>query len=64
MNGYKYNYHIIKYPHYDTVEKSIQARQWCLEQFGKEPTERWGVFIDGFNFNDERDFMLFMLRWA
>ena len=44
--------------------KEEEIRNWCREKFGPEYTSRWGLFIDGFNFNDEKDYMLFILRWS
>lgn len=64
MNSYKYQHQLFKWPNYGTLEKEFQARQWCLENFGEECTGRWGLFIDGFNFNSEKDYIWFLLRWA
>jgi hypothetical protein len=44
--------------------KHLQAEQWCREQFGEQHTGRWGAFTDGFNFNDERDYIHFLLKWG
>lgn len=42
---------------------------WCTEQFGKHPNRpdawsRWWVGIGEINFRDEKDFVLYQLRWA
>ena len=66
MNGYKYHRHVgttnMDYNSYH--ELRTEAHLWCIEQFGEENSERWCYFIDGFNFNDEKDYTLFLLRWS
>ena len=66
MNGYKYRCHVgttnMDYNSYH--ELKTEAQRWCIEQFGEANSERWGFFIDGFNFNDEKDYTLFLLRWS
>lgn len=42
---------------------------WCTEQFGAHPTKqdawsRWWVGLGEINFRDEKDFVLYQLRWA
>lgn len=42
---------------------------WCTEQFGKHPKRqdawsRWWVGIDDINFRDERDLVLYQLKWS
>jgi len=44
--------------------RSEEARIWCRQEFGPEYTRRWGFFIDGFNFRDEKDYTWFLLRWS
>lgn len=63
MNGYKYKHELIKWPNFQTVVKQDQALDWCRENFGEDP-DRWGLYIDGFNFNNEQDYILFVLRWV
>jgi hypothetical protein len=62
MNGYKFNRHIEFSYNFFLREKEV--REWCSQQFGPENTSRWGFYIDGFNFNDEKDYVLFLLRWS
>ena len=65
MNRYKYHRHIF-YPGMSAKEYFglyEEIHQWCEEMFGKD-IERWDHLIDGFNFNDEKDYALFLLRWA
>ena len=64
MNGYKYHCHITHGLEWDGQIKVDKARIWCEEMFGEEYTNRWGLFIDGFNFNNEQDYMWFLLRWS
>jgi hypothetical protein len=64
MNGYKYCHHISNGIDWSLEIKSEEARKWCREVFGEEYSPRWGYFIDGFNFNDEKDFMWFLLGWS
>jgi len=66
VNGYKYHHHVgttnMDYNSYH--ELTTEAQRWCTDQFGEMNSERWGYFIDGFNFNDEKDYTLFLLRWS
>lgn len=64
MQDYKFRYKIVRYPDPSTMLKHLQAEQWCREQFGEQHTGRWGAFTDGFNFNDERDYIHFLLKWG
>lgn len=65
MNGYKFRYQLAhSYSSVHVLEKDREARQWCEKEFGPENTDRWGFYIDGFNFNDEKDYTFFMLRWS
>jgi hypothetical protein len=48
----------------ETYLKAEEAREWCREVFGEEYTGRWGAYINGFNFNNEKDYMLFLVRWS
>lgn len=64
MNEYKYRHHISNGIDWSLEMKKEEARKWCKDVFGEEYSQRWGYFIDGFNFNDEKDFMWFLLRWA
>lgn len=46
-----------------------QVIAWCTEQFGPHPTKqdawsRWYVGLGYINFRDERDFVLYQLKWA
>lgn len=46
-----------------------QIIAWCTEQYGPHPTKhdawsRWYVGLGYINFRDERDFVLYQLRWA
>lgn len=61
---YKYIKHLCDGINYDTYLKEQEARKWCTEMFGREGYYRWGFFIDGFNFNYEEDYMMFLLRWS
>lgn len=43
--------------------------EWCTEQFGEHPKmpdawSRWWVGIGYINFRDERDLVLYQLKWA
>jgi hypothetical protein len=46
------------------------AFNWCVKQFGPEPTNtdawtRWYFNVDRtFRFRDEKDYVLFCLRWS
>lgn len=46
------------------------ALDWCEQQFGKEPNHpdawsRWYFNVNRtFRFRDEKDYVLFMLRWS
>ena len=66
MNRYKFHHTITAeakdYLEFHLREAEIMA--WCRQQFGPEYNSRWAYFIDGFNFNDEKDFELFLLKWA
>lgn len=64
MNGYKYRHELIVFPKFETVQKAMDAMEWCGEHFGEPSTERWGQFADGFNFNNEQDYIWFLLRWS
>jgi hypothetical protein len=64
IGEYRYNYKISIGMKWETYLKAEEAREWCKEVFGKEYTGRWGCDIDGFNFNSEKDYELFLLRWA
>lgn len=38
---------------------------WCGEQFGDKAIDGWWYVGEGvFKFRDERDYALFLLRWA
>ena len=64
MNGYKFNHRIYRYGQDFTLfEKQGDAIVWCTEQFGPV-SDRWGLFIDGFKFKHEKDYVWFLLRWA
>ena len=66
MNGYKYNkhlYHIERMNYYEYQRQLLEIIRWCENTFGKDKN-RWGYYIDGFNFNDEKDYVLFLLRWT
>ena len=57
------------------IETFPPKHRWCVEQFGPE-SSRWRAWWPGmyaqafdyrfkeFEFADERDLMLFMLRWS
>ncbi len=64
MKRYSYQYIFDVGLNYKVLEKEDQARKWCQENFGKENTDRWGLYIDGFNFKNKDDYLLFILRWA
>ena len=43
--------------------------EWCTEQFGEHPREhdawsRWWVGVGTMYFRDEKDYVLFQLKWA
>jgi hypothetical protein len=46
------------------------AFNWCVKQFGPEPTitdawTRWYFNVDRtFRFRDEKDYVMFILRWS
>ena len=46
------------------------AFNWCVKQFGPEPTNtdawtRWYFNVDRtFRFRDEKDYVMFILRWS
>ncbi len=67
MNGYKYNkhlYNIERMNYYEYRKQLLEIIRWCENTFGKD-TNRWGYYNNnGFNFNDEKDYALFLLRWA
>lgn len=65
MTGYKFNSHV-NYENIDYrtfMQKTEEAKIWCKKMFGEEYT-RWAHFVDGFNFNDEKDYLLFLIRWG
>ena len=67
MNCYRYHYQIqicADYRDWNSHLRTEEARIWCRQKFGLENTKRWGFFIDGFNFNDEKDYIMFLLRWS
>lgn len=64
MNGYKFNHQLFTSMDYSRYLEQDDARLWCQQVFGEEYTDRWGYFIDGFNFNDEKDYAWFLLRWS
>ena len=52
-----------------TIETLPPKYRWCVEQFGPEG-DRWRAWWPGpcrlkeFKFADDRDLMLFILRWS
>ena len=39
--------------------------EWCKEQFGNSVMDGWRFVGEGvFKFRDERDYIMFLLRWA
>ena len=47
----------------------LEQYEWCIKQFGPPPKQpdawaRWGMLSDNYRFRDEKDYMLFILRWA
>ena len=67
QSKYKFSrkWHVAEYDwrNYEAV------RQWCTEQFGPEPKcpDAWCRWhqrsLDGIHFRDDRDYVLFILRW-
>ena len=54
-----------------TLYKNVDnARDWCEQQFGKEPVHpdawsKWYLNVERrFRFRDEQDYMWFVLRWG
>ena len=48
---------------------SREQYSWCVTQFGPSPLHpdawcRWHMIYDRFRFRDERDYILFTLRWS
>ena len=48
---------------------SREQYSWCIAQFGPSPLHpdawsRWYMINDRYRFRDEKDYMLFILRWA
>lgn len=46
-----------------------QIIEWCTEHFGPHPAKqdawsRWYVGLGYINFRDEKDYVLFVLRWS
>ena len=51
------------------VKYSREQYSWCVTQFGPSPLHpdawsRWYMIYDRFRFRDERDYILFTLRWS
>ena len=48
----------------------FEVNAWCEQHFGKHPTNPdawsrwWHKFHNGILFRDEKDYVLFMLRWS
>ena len=66
MNGYRYNKHLFHTQGMDFYERVRQQREmarWCKDMFGNN-VNRWENCLDGFHFKDEKDYMLFLLRWS
>jgi hypothetical protein len=65
MNGYKYNKYVyrngMRYNEFKAHQ--IEATKWCEGVFGKNKY-RWHHSSGCFHFNDEKDYMLFLLRWS
>lgn len=47
-------------PYHDWKKQVGEMERWCREQGFKQ----WGRSIDTFRFYSERDYALFLLRWA
>ena len=50
------------------VKYSREQYSWCIEQFGPSPLHpdawcRWYMIDDHYRFRDEKDYVLFILRW-
>ena len=51
-------------------EDYYAVRAWCSQQFGPHPANPdawsrwWHKFEDSILFRDEKDYVLFMLRWS
>ena len=65
---YKFSrkWHVVYYD----LDDYEDIREWCTEQFGPEPRfpDAWCRWhqrsMDGISFRDERDAVLFILRWS
>lgn len=55
--------------HFDS-QYYFEVDEWCTKQFGPHPknpdawSRWWHKFEDSILFRDEKDYVLFMLRWA
>jgi hypothetical protein len=55
--------------HFDS-QYYFEVDEWCAKQFGPHPkhpdawSRWWHKFEDSILFRDEKDYILFMLRWS
>lgn len=52
-----------------TTAQIMEVHAWCSEQFGPVPKHedawcRWGQLGTKLKFRDEKDYILFVLRWS
>jgi hypothetical protein len=66
----KYRFSRAKWYEAKVPREQQAAFAWCVKQFGPEPTNtdawtRWYFNVDRtFRFRDEKDYVMFILRWS
>jgi hypothetical protein len=66
----KYKFSRAKWYEAKMLGNQQAAFAWCVKQFGPEPTNtdawtRWYFNVDRtFRFRDEKDYVMFILRWS
>lgn len=66
----KYRFSRKWYQAYFDTKYYFEVDAWCSQQFGPHPTQPdawsrwWHKFEDSILFRDEKDYVLFMLRWS
>ena len=61
---------LVKYPPAltpDDIQTSTmyQVYNWCRQEFGDDERRgRWAFYSTYWSFRDEKDYVLFMLRWS
>lgn len=48
------------YPYWPAYEKYQKAQSWCQQMFGRD----FETSNTGFHFYNEKDYIMFMLKWS